>query len=150
MMQRALALAHAAAQCGEVPVGALIVHQGIIIAQAHNQVEALRDATAHAEMLVIREASRALGSRYLSNCELIVTLEPCAMCAQAMSLARIGKLTFGAYDAKSGGVEHGARIFQQPTCHHAPEIIGGVMEAPCTTLLRDFFVAQRNITSAGA
>ena len=142
-MQTAMTLAKQAAELGEVPVGAVILRDGKIIAQAHNRVETDHDPTAHAELLAIRDASRALRTRYLSDCELIVTLEPCAMCAQAISLARLGKLTFGAYDPKSGGVEHGARIFQQPTCHHIPEIVGGLMEAECAALLSDFFAARR-------
>ena len=142
-MQEALILAQQAAQLGEVPVGAIITRGGEVIARAHNRVQMDKDATAHAEMLAIREASRILGSRYLSGCELIVTLEPCAMCAQAISLARLAKLTFGAYDPKSGGVEHGARLFSQPTCHHRPHVIGGVMEAECGALLKAFFMQKR-------
>ena len=142
-MQHALDLAEKAATQGEVPVGALIVRDDKIIAQAHNLVETNHDATAHAELLAIREASARLSTRYLSDCELFVTLEPCAMCAQAISLARLGKLTFSAYDPKSGGVEHGARIFQLPTCHHRPEVVGGVMEAQSRALLNDFFVSRR-------
>lgn len=143
MMKDALTLAKQAAALGEVPVGAVIIRAGEVIARAHNRVQMDNDATAHAEMLAIREASRILGSRYLTDCELIVSLEPCAMCAQAISLARIPKLTFGAYDPKSGGVEHGARIFTHPTCHHVPDVIGGVMEAESAALLTSFFMPIR-------
>ncbi len=143
-MQKALGLAKEAYDAGEVPVGALIVRGGVVIAQAYNRIEADSDPTAHAELLVIREAGRLLGTRYLTDCELIVTLEPCPMCAQAISFARLGKLTYGAYDPKGGGVEHGPRIFQQPSCHHAPEVICGVMEAECSALLKQFFVQKRN------
>lgn len=137
-------LAAAAASRGEVPIAACVVAaDGTVLATAHNEVEARGDATAHAELLAIQAACRALGRKYLEGCTLYVTLEPCAMCAQAASLAKIGKLVFGAYDAKGGGVEHGARVFAQPTCHHAPEVIGGVMEAECAALLTAFFKARR-------
>ncbi len=142
-MQHALKLAQTAYDLGEVPVGAMILRDGEVIAEAHNRIEADHDPTAHAEMLVIHEAAAKLGSRYLTDCQLLVTLEPCPMCAQAISLARIAKLTFGAYDLKGGGVEHGPRIFQQPTCHHAPEVIGGVMEGESSALLKRFFMQLR-------
>jgi tRNA(Arg) A34 adenosine deaminase TadA len=139
----ALKQAREAAPLGEVPVGAVIVHDGRIIASAFNLVETLRDATAHAEILAIQRASQKLDSRHLTDCDLYVTLEPCAMCAAAISLARIRKVTFGAYDPKGGGVEHGPRFFQQPTCHHRPEIIGGIREAECSALLKDCFSKLR-------
>lgn len=144
-MRLALDEAHRAADSGEVPVGAVIVDAatGAPIASAHNRVEAWRDPTAHAEMLAIRAAARALKTPRLVRCDLYVTLEPCAMCAQAMTLARIRRLVFGAYDPKGGGVDHGARVFEQPTCHHRPQVIGGVDEAACAALLRSFFGARR-------
>ena len=101
------------------------------------------DATAHAELLAIRAASETLGQKYLEGCTLVVTLEPCAMCAQAASLAKISKIIFGAYDIKGGGIEHGARLYTHPTCHHAPEVIGGVMEAECGEVLKEFFKGLR-------
>jgi len=143
-IQEALTLAKRAHSIDETPIGAVIVHNDVIIASAHNQTQQLCDATAHAEMLAIREAGARLNSRHLSDCDLYVTLEPCPMCAAAISFARIRKLTFGAYDAKGGGVEHGPRIFEQPTCHHRPEVIGGVMETECGALLQDFFAARRD------
>lgn len=140
-----LSLARAAAAAGEVPIAAVIVAgDGTLLAQAHNLVESNRDATEHAELLALRQAMAARGSKYLADCTLYVTLEPCAMCAQAASLAKIKKIVFGAYDPKGGGVEHGARVFSHPTCHHAPEVVGGVMEAECGELLRAFFAARRN------
>ena len=143
-MKSLITLARAAAQKGEVPIAACVVGgDGTVLATAHNLVETNGDATAHAEMLAIRHASAARSSKYLEDCTLYVTLEPCAMCAQAASLAKIKKIVFGAYDVKSGGVEHGARVFAHPTCHHAPEVIGGVMEAECGPLLTDFFKARR-------
>lgn len=142
-MQHALTLAKEAAAKGEVPVGAVIVHQGTIIARAHNLTETLHDVTAHAEMLCLREAAKTLGNARLSDCELYVTLEPCPMCATAISFARIKKLVFGAYDIKGGGVEYGPKIFSQPTCHHSPEIIGGVDETASSALLKAFFEARR-------
>ncbi|MDX2094917.1 MAG: nucleoside deaminase [Alphaproteobacteria bacterium] len=139
-----IALARAAAAHGEVPIAAAVfAADGTLLAQAHNEVEARGDATAHAELLVLRAASARLGSKYLTGCTLVVTLEPCAMCAQAASLAKIGKIIFGAYDVKGGGIEHGARVFSHSTCHHAPDIIGGVMAEECGALLTDFFHARR-------
>lgn len=143
-MTVALACARQAAAAGEVPVGAVLLDaEGRELARAHNRVEADRDPTAHAELLAIREAARRLGTPRLVGCRLYVTLEPCAMCAQAIALARLERLTFGAYDAKGGGVEHGARVFEQPTCHHRPEVVGGVLERECGALLKAFFAERR-------
>jgi tRNA(Arg) A34 adenosine deaminase TadA len=129
---------------GEVPVGAVIVGSGgEILASAGNRTLSLRDPTAHAEMLAIRAACAKLGSERLAGCDLYVTLEPCAMCAAAISFARIRRLYFGAADPKGGAVEHGPRIFAQPTCHHAPEVIGGIGETRAATLLKAFFAERR-------
>jgi tRNA(Arg) A34 adenosine deaminase TadA len=143
LMEAALEAAREAASRDEVPVGAVIVQDGTIIARAGNRVEGDHDPSAHAEILALREACRVLKTPRLPGATLYVTLEPCAMCAQAIAHARIGKLVFGAYDPKGGGVEHGARVFAQPTCHHRPEVIGGVMEAECAGLLREFFSIKR-------
>lgn len=144
-MALALAEARAAAARGEVPVGAVLVDgaSGAVLAQAGNRTEADRDPTAHAELLVIRAAAAALGAPRLAEADLYVTLEPCPMCAQAISFARIRRLYFGAYDPKGGGVEHGPRIFAQATCHHAPEIYGGLAESEAAALLKAFFKAKR-------
>lgn len=143
-MDMALEQARAAVKAGEVPVGAVILGgDGTVLARAHNRVIADRDPTAHAEMLAIRQAANALDSERLTGCSLYVTLEPCAMCAQAISLARIGRLYFGAEDPKGGGVIHGARVFSRATCHHAPEIYGGIGERESAKLLRDFFAQRR-------
>lgn len=144
-MEMAIAEAQAAAGRGEVPVGAVVVDaaSGRVLARAGNRVEADSDPTGHAELLALREAAAAAGAPRLPDCDLYVTLEPCAMCAQAISFARIRRLYFGAYDPKGGGVEHGARIFDQPTCHHAPEVVGGLEEASCAALLRGFFATRR-------
>lgn len=144
-MEMAIAEARAAAGRGEVPVGAVVVEaaSGRVLARAGNRVEADSDPTGHAELLALRTAAAAAGAPRLPDCDLYVTLEPCAMCAQAISFARIRRLYFGAYDAKGGGVEHGARIFGQPTCHHAPEVVGGLEEASCAALLQDFFSVRR-------
>lgn len=142
-MDRALALAREAAVAGEVPVGAVVVCGGRIIAQGRNETLALKDPTAHAEMLAIRRAAAAVGSERLVECDLYVTLEPCAMCAAAISFARIRRLYFGAGDPKMGAVEHGPRFFAQPTCHHAPEIYGGIGETEAAALLRCFFRDRR-------
>jgi tRNA(Arg) A34 adenosine deaminase TadA len=143
-IQQLLLIAKTAAERGEVPIAACVVAgDGTVLASAHNLVETNGDATAHAELLAIRAASATRKSKYLEDCTLYVTLEPCAMCAQAASLAKIKKIIFGAYDVKGGGVEHGARVFSHATCHHAPEVIGGVMEAECGRLLTDFFKARR-------
>jgi tRNA(adenine34) deaminase len=144
-MDAALAEARAAEERGEVPVGAVVsdARTGEILARAGNRVEELCDPTAHAEILVIRAAASALGSSRLTECELTVTLEPCAMCAQAIAFARLRWLGFGAYDPKGGGVEHGARIFQQPTCNHAPEVVGGIRETEAAAMLKAFFRDRR-------
>lgn len=142
-MTQALAQARAAALRGEVPVGAVLVREGRVIAGAGNRVEELSDPTAHAEILVLRTAAEAAGSPRLEGCDLYVTLEPCPMCAAAIGFARIRRLYFGAYDSKGGGVEHGPRIYDHPTCHHRPEIIGGISEGECATLLRAFFRERR-------
>ena len=135
--------ARAAAERGEVPVGAVVIGpDGALLARASNRVEADRDPSAHAEMLAIRAAA-ALGSPRLVGCDLYVTLEPCPMCAQAISFARIRRVVFGAYDPKGGGVEHGARIFAAQSCHHAPDVVGGVREQECAALLRGFFAERR-------
>ncbi len=144
-MERALEAAEAAAVRGEVPVGAVIVDPatGDILASAGNRTEELSDPTAHAEMLAIRDAARLVGAPRLVGCDLYVTLEPCPMCAGAVSFARIRRLYFGASDPKGGGVEHGARVFDHPTCHHRPEIYGGIDEARAGALLREFFAERR-------
>lgn len=142
-MRRALDLAAVAAQAGEVPVGAVVTCEGEIVAEARNAMRGQLDPTAHAEMVAIRNAATRLGSARLDNCELWVTLEPCAMCAAAISLARIGKLTFAAEDPKGGGVLHGARVFAQDSCHHRPEVLSGIGEAEAAGQLRAFFAARR-------
>lgn len=143
-MELSLVEAQAAAARGEVPVGAVVVGpDGKILARAGNQVEADNDPTAHAEILAIRAAAAALGSPRLVGCDLYVTLEPCPMCAQAISFARLRRLVFGAYDPKGGGVDHGARIFTAQSCHHSPEIIGGIRETDSAALLRAFFANKR-------
>jgi tRNA(adenine34) deaminase len=144
-MTLALEEAHAATAYGEVPVGAVVVEatSGRVLASVANRVEQDRDPTAHAEILAIRAAAKELGTPRLTKCDLYVTLEPCAMCAQAIAFARIRRVIFGAYDPKNGGVEHGPRIFSQPTCHHAPEVIGGVEEGASAALLKEFFAGLR-------
>ena len=142
-MMAALAEARLAAAAGEVPVGAVVIRNGAVLARAHNLVETTHDPTAHAEILAIRAAAKTLGMPRLVDCDLYVTLEPCAMCAQALSLARIRRLYFGAYDPKGGGVEHGARVFERETCHHRPDVYGGVCEAEAAGLLRRFFAERR-------
>lgn len=143
-MALALEEAAAAGARGEVPVGAVILNpHGAVLARAGNRVMELRDPTAHAEMLAIRAAAARIGSERLIDCDLYVTLEPCAMCAQAISFARLRRLYFGASDPKGGGVEHGARIFEQPTCHHRPESYGGLSESRAAAILKDFFAARR-------
>jgi tRNA(adenine34) deaminase len=142
----ALALAEAAAGAarGEVPVGAVLVDgAGDVVAAAGNRVEAEHDPTAHAEMLVLREGAEKLGAKLLTECDLWVTLEPCAMCAAAIGFARVRRLYFGAWDPKGGAVEHGPRLFDQPTTYHRPEIYGGIDERRAAQLLRDFFAARR-------
>jgi len=142
-MRRALDLAAEAAAAGEVPVGAVITKDGRIIAEAHNAMRGSIDPTAHAEMVAIRAAATALGQLRLDGCVMWVTLEPCAMCAAAIGLARIAALNFAAADPKGGGVEHGARIFALPTCHHRPEIMSGIGEAEAAEQLKAFFAARR-------
>jgi tRNA(Arg) A34 adenosine deaminase TadA len=144
-MDLALHEARAAADLGEVPVGAVLVDaaSGDLLARAHNRIETLHDPTAHAELLTISAAAQRLGLKRLTEADLYVTLEPCPMCAAAISFARLRRLYFGAYDAKGGGVEHGPRIFEHSTCHHRPEVIGGLDERRCAALLKDFFAARR-------
>jgi tRNA(adenine34) deaminase len=142
-MRRALDAAAEAAAYGEVPVGAVIVCDGKIIEVSANATRSGNDPTAHAEMVAIRNACAAIGQDRLSGCELWVTLEPCAMCAGAIAHARIEKLVYAASDPKGGGVEHGARVFAQPTCHHRPEVITGLGEQESARLLRDFFALRR-------
>ncbi len=142
-MGRAFAEARAAAARGEVPVGAVVTRAGRVIAAAGNRVMEDRDPTAHAELLAIRAAARALGSERLVDCDLYVTLEPCCMCAGAISFARARRVYFAARDAKGGAVENGPRFFTQPTCHHAPEVYGGIRESEASEMLRAFFEAKR-------
>ena len=143
-MARALAEAAAAAERGDVPVGAALVDPaGKIVAAAGNRVERDLDPTAHAEMLVLRAGAARLGVKRLAGCDLYVTLEPCPMCAAAIGLAHVSRLYFGAYDPKGGGVEHGPRIFDQPTCQHRPQVYGGIAERASGELLRRFFAARR-------
>ena len=144
-MELALVEAERAVAQGEVPVGAVLIEHasGAVLAASGNLVEALHDPTAHAEMLVLRAGAARLGAARLAECDLWVTLEPCAMCAAAMSLARLRRLYFGAFDPKGGAVEHGPRLFDQPTIHHRPEIYGGIEERRAAALLRDFFRDRR-------
>jgi tRNA(Arg) A34 adenosine deaminase TadA len=143
-MSLALEEAELSAMRGEIPVGAIIVdsQNNMVMARSGNRVEELKDPTAHAEILVIRETARLLGTR-IQNCDLYVTLEPCAMCATATSLARVRRLYYGAYDIKSGGVDHGARVFTNNSCHHKPEIYGGINEKASRLLLKTFFSNRR-------
>lgn len=143
-MRRALDLAAEAAKSGEVPVGAVITRGSEIIAEARNAMRGSLDPTAHAEIVAIRAASEALGKPRLDGCALWVTLEPCAMCAAAASLARLESVRFGAEDPKGGGVVHGARIFSQSTCHHKPEVLGGIGEEESASLLKRFFTERRD------
>jgi tRNA(adenine34) deaminase len=148
-MALALAEAEAAGARGEVPVGAVLVDgKARVVATAHNRVEADRDPTAHAEMLVLRAAAKRLGGRRLTGCDLWVTLEPCAMCAAAIGLARLRRLYFGAYDPKAGAVEHGPRLFARAEANPRPEIYGGIDEAAAARLLREFFRQRRQTTGA--
>ena len=142
-MDLALKEARAAEAAGEVPIGCVIVRDGAVIAAAGNRTLTDRDPTAHAEMVVIRAAAKALGSERLADCDLYVTIEPCAMCAAASSFARIRRLYYGAPDPKGGAIEHGVRFFEAPTCHHRPEVYGGIGEGEAAALLRDFFQARR-------
>ena len=143
-MDQALDLARAAAAAGEVPVGCVVVRDGRVIARAGNRTIADCDPTAHAEMLAIREAARVLGSERLTDCDLYVTLEPCAMCAGALSFARIRRLYYGAADPKGGAVDNGVRFFGAPSCHHRPEVYGGIGESEAGALLREFFRLRRD------
>jgi tRNA(adenine34) deaminase len=144
-MQMALDEAHIAAQAGEVPVGAVLVGQdGNILARTRNQMRALNDPTAHAEILAIRQACETMGNERLMCCSLYVTLEPCPMCAGAIAEARIAKLFYGAADVKGGAVDNGVALFDQKSCHHAPEVIGGLRESDCAALLKEFFALRRN------
>jgi tRNA(adenine34) deaminase len=142
-MEIALEEARAAAERGEVPVGCAIALGGEVIARAGNRTLAERDPTAHAELLAIREAARALNSERLVDCDLYVTLEPCTMCAAAIAFARIRRLYYGAADPKGGAVESGVRFFAGPTCHHRPEVYGGIRQRDAAALLRDFFAGRR-------
>lgn len=142
-MNIALDEARAAAAAGEVPVGCVIVRDGVVLTQTRNRTIADRDPTAHAEMLAIRAAAQALGSERLTGCDLYVTLEPCAMCAAAMAFARIRRLYYGVGDPKGGAVDNGVRFFASPTCHHRPEVYGGIAESEAGELLRQFFQARR-------
>ncbi len=143
-MQQALDQARLAAEQGEIPVGVVGVRQGVVIAACGNGTEAGNDPTAHAELLAVRLAAQRLGTPRLSDCDLYVTLEPCPMCAGALAHARIRRLYFGAYDPKGGGVDHGARVFDHATCHHRPEVYGGVCEQECARLLQEFFRSRRS------
>lgn len=142
-MARALVLAEQAAKAGEVPVGAVVVKDGVMIGEGHNAPRSLADPTAHAEILALRRAAEALGNERLEGCELWVTLEPCAMCAGAVAHARIARLYYGAPDPKGGAVEHGARVFEQAQCLHRPEVYAGIGEEPAAALLRGFFAERR-------
>ncbi|HEY0423541.1 MAG TPA: nucleoside deaminase [Rhodopila sp.] len=143
-MQAAMDEARTAGARGEIPVGAVVTGpDGTILTRAGNQTEADNDPTAHAELLALRAAAALRASPRLPDCDLVVTLEPCPMCAQAISLFRIRRLIFGAYDPKGGGVDHGARIFEASSCHHRPEVVGGVRETEAATLMRDFFREKR-------
>lgn len=142
-MRAAFEAAAAAAEQGEVPIGAVVVHRGEIIACAGNAPRTLHDPTAHAEMLAIREAARILGRERLEDCDLWVTLEPCAMCAGAISHARITRLYYAASDPKGGAIENGPRFFTQPTCHHRPEVYSGIGETEAGAMLREFFRERR-------
>ena len=142
-MDDALAEARAAQEADEVPVGAVIVREGAVLARAGNRTLRDRDPTAHAEMVAIRAAAAAAGSERLTDCDLYVTLEPCAMCAAALSFARIRRLYYGAADPKGGAVDSGVRFFSSPTCHHRPEVYGGMGEREAAGMLREFFQARR-------
>ena len=148
-MELALGSAREASRLGEVPVGAVVLRDGVVLARAHNRTILDRDPTAHAEMLAIRSACATLGSERLVGCDLYVTLEPCAMCAAAISFARIRRLYWGCDDPKGGAVESGPRFFAQPTCHHAPDAYGGFMEAEAAAMLKAFFAARRSRPGGG-
>ena len=146
-MEQAMAAARDAGEAGEVPVGAVVMREGVVIAAAGNRTIRDHDPTAHAEVVAIREAARLIGNHRLVGCELHVTLEPCAMCAGAISFARIRRLYWGCDDPKGGAVVNGSRFFAQPTCHHAPEVMaGGVLAAESSALLKGFFAARRSRT----
>ncbi len=142
-MDMALAQARLAQDKGEVPVGAVIVHQGEIVATGHNLIRINKDPTAHAEIIALRAAAKYLGNERLIDCDLYVTLEPCAMCAGAISHARIRRLYYGAADEKAGAVDHGIRFFDHTNCHHRPDVYGGISETKCQMMLRDFFQTLR-------
>jgi tRNA(adenine34) deaminase len=142
-MDMALADARTAGECGEVPVGCVIVRGSKVIARAGNRTLVERDPTAHAELIAIRQAAAQLGSERLDDCDLYVTLEPCVMCAGALAFARIRRLYYGAADPKGGAVDNGVKFFASPTCHHRPEVYGGLAEAEASALLRDFFKERR-------
>jgi len=142
-MDLALEEARAAGRDGEVPIGCVVVHAGAVVARAGNRTLADHDPTAHAEIIAIRAASAALGSERLADCDVYVTLEPCAMCAGAISFARIRRLYYGAPDAKGGAVDNGVKLFASPSCHHRPEVYGGLAEAETSELLKNFFQARR-------
>jgi tRNA(Arg) A34 adenosine deaminase TadA len=142
-MRLALQEARAAGEAGEVPVGAVVIHRGAVVASARNRMQGDADPTAHAEMAALRAAGAALGSSRLDECDLWVTLEPCAMCAGAIALARIRRLYFAASDPKGGAVLHGPRLFAQPTCHHAPEVYAGLAEGEAGEMLKAFFAERR-------
>lgn len=142
-MDEALVQAREAVAAGEVPIGCVIARGGAVVARAFNRTLLDRDPTGHAEMLAIRAAAAALGSERLVDCDLYVTLEPCAMCASAISFARIRRLYYGATDEKGGAVDSGVRFFASPTCHHRPEVYGGIGEAEAAKLLKDFFKERR-------
>lgn len=142
-MHRALELAAEAAAAGEVPVGAVVTKDNVVLAEARNAMRGLTDPTAHAEMVAIRRAAERLGQPRLDGCTLWVTLEPCAMCAAALALARVEAVRFAAEDPKGGGIVHGPRIFTQPTCHHRPDVLGGIGEEQAAAQLRQFFAERR-------
>ena len=142
-MDLALEAAETAGKSGEVPIGCVVVRDGAVVAAAGNRTLGDRDPTAHAELVAIRAAAATLGNERLADCDLYVTLEPCAMCAAAISFARIRRLYFGASDPKGGAVEHGVRFFAASTCHHRPEVYGNISESDCAALLKDFFQARR-------
>jgi tRNA(adenine34) deaminase len=142
-MDMAMAEARAAAAAGEVPIGCVVVHNGTAVARTHNRTIADHDPTAHAEMLALRAASAALGTERLTDCDVYVTLEPCTMCAGALSFARIRRLYYGAADPKGGAVDSGVQLFASPTCHHRPEVYGGIAEQEAAALLREFFAERR-------
>ena len=145
-MAAALEEARRAGERGEVPIGAVVVADGRIVARAGNETRALADVTAHAEILAIRRAAAAIGDERLSGADLYVTLEPCTMCAAAISFARVRRLYYGAEDPKGGGVDNGVRFYAQPTCHHVPEVYSGLGETEAATLLKDFFQTKRGMS----